>query len=100
MSLAGAVLLSARTRLTANAFGKASADRERLDRMLLVGISRATRWVYLSTSHGLDIPGQARVTALERAGTLVVQRGELPLFRSHSMPDPEPPADDPLDVLV
>lgn len=55
---------------------------ERLAKLLFVGITRATQWVYMSTVEGPMLPIMLQIAGLERGRTITIQRsGEaLPLF--------------------
>lgn len=44
-------------------------------RLVFVGITRATRWVYLSTVEGDELPLLSRLRRLEVGGQLTVQKG-------------------------
>ena len=47
---------------------------ERLEKLLFVGLTRATRWAYLSTVEGPMLPPVLDLASLESAGTITVQR--------------------------
>lgn len=50
-------------------------DESRLARLLFVGIVRATKWVYLSTCQGKEIPLLKRLKPLQEENLLAVQVG-------------------------
>ena len=50
-------------------------DPDRLERWLFVGITRATRWIYISTTDGEDAVFLDRFRDLERRKQLTIQRG-------------------------
>ncbi len=86
-------------RLVPNSFPKVSPAR--LERLLFVAVSRATRWVFLSTCLGSELPELARLRALEPAG-LTVQVGGLFSVMKDERPSVEPEKeseDDLLDLL-
>ena len=56
------------------------------ERLLFVGITRALKWVYLSTDHEESLPLRDRFSELERAGHLSIQRWD-----SRGRPSREPP---------
>jgi len=55
---------------------------ERLEKLLFVGITRATRWFYMSTVEGPALPVILELAKLERDGTITIQRStdNLPLL--------------------
>lgn len=55
-------------------------ERERLERWLFVGITRATRWIYVSTTDGEDTLFLDRFRGLE-------QRGQMTIQQSGAQPD-------------
>ncbi|BCW98714.1 MAG: hypothetical protein KatS3mg024_1541 [Armatimonadota bacterium] len=55
-------------------------------RMVFVGITRATNWVYLSGVAGQEMHALKRICSSEQAGDLVIQRG-----RDSAQTVPEPP---------
>jgi superfamily I DNA/RNA helicase len=60
--------------LVDSAFRK--VDPENLLRLLFVGVTRATTWVYLSTCEGKEHPVLARIGLLEGGPDLIVQDGD------------------------
>ena len=81
-------------RLVANSF--AGPMNGYTERLLYVGFTRATKWLYLSTIIGKAIPGLDRVRKLSELKPPVVTLGR----RSMTRPATENvPIDDPLDLL-
>ncbi len=60
-------------RLNRKLLGKTDSDR--LERWLFVGITRATRWLYVSTTDGEDALFMDRFRDLERRKQMTIQRG-------------------------
>ncbi len=60
-------------RLVPKSFPK--LDRHRIERLLFVGVARATKWVYMSAVEGEELPSLRRVYPLEEQGVLTIQRG-------------------------
>ena len=58
-------------RLVPRSFPRFGADH--IDRLLFVGISRATRWVYLSTSEEKPLPALDKLKLLAAGGGLTIQ---------------------------
>lgn len=58
-------------RLNWKLFG--STDAERVERWLFVGITRATRWIYASTTDGEDAPFFDRFRKLERRNQMTIK---------------------------
>ena len=56
--------------------------QERLAKLLFVGITRATQWVYMSTVEGPMLPIILQIAELEKNGVITLQRAgdSLPLF--------------------
>ena len=50
-------------------------DSELLERWLFVGITRATHWIYVSTTEGEDAPFLDRFRELERNGQMTIKAG-------------------------
>ncbi len=50
-------------------------DRYRVERLLFVGIARATKWVYMSSVQGQELPSLERVRPLAAQGLLTIQEG-------------------------
>ena len=50
-------------------------DSELLERQLFVGMTRATRWIYVSTTEGEDAPFLDRFRELERSGQMTIMAG-------------------------
>jgi superfamily I DNA/RNA helicase len=48
--------------------------KERLEKLFFVGITRATRWVYMSTVEGPMLPLVLELAGLEHDGTITIQR--------------------------
>lgn len=70
-------------RIVPKSFGQFSADR--IERLLFVGVARATKWLYFSSDDVESLPFLARLEVLARAGHLTVQKfspipGEQDLF--------------------
>jgi hypothetical protein len=59
-------------RLTAKAY---YINRERMKRMMFVGIARATQWVYLSTVKGTEFDEMAVLKEAAAQGHLTMQSG-------------------------
>ena len=51
-------------------------DPDRLDRWLFVGITRATRWIYISTTDGEDTLFLERFRELEQRKQMTIQQGK------------------------
>lgn len=89
-------------RLVPNAFRM--VQPERLAKLLFVGITRATKWVYMSTVEGPMLPIILQIAGLEKQHIIQVQRSsdELPLFsKTHrSQPNPQMPKEDDLTALL
>lgn len=83
-------------RLVPNSFPKISPAR--LERLLFVAVSRATRWVFLSTCIGSELPELERLRALEPAG-LTVQVGGLFSVMKDERSSVEPEKDSEDDLL-
>ena len=60
-------------RLTAKAYYH--INRERMKRMMFVGIARATQWVYLSTVKGMEFDEMAVLREAAAQGQLTMQGG-------------------------
>lgn len=69
-------------RLVATSFLQVSPQR--LEKLLFVGMTRATQWVYMSTVEGQILPVMVELAKLERERTITIQRSgdDLPLFGS------------------
>jgi superfamily I DNA/RNA helicase len=76
-------------KLVENNFQRVTGPRRH--RLLLVGITRATQWVYLSTVRGYELKEVTRLREAETKGDLFV----LTSAKSASAPPP-PPADEPV----
>lgn len=64
-------------RLVPASFSKLSQSR--IDRLLFVGITRATKWVFMSTIHDSPLPSIERLKPLASRGCLTIQDGsQLP----------------------
>jgi len=83
-------------RLVSSAFGRMGA--ERIPRLLFVGITRAIKWVYLSTVDGAHFEPLTRLKAGVSAGFLTVRQGG-PASRATAPPPEKEPTDDVLDLL-
>jgi superfamily I DNA/RNA helicase len=59
-------------RLVPSSFHQVSP--ERLEKLFFVGITRATRWVYMSTVEGPTLPVIRDLANHERDGTITIQR--------------------------
>ncbi len=88
-------------RLTPRSFPK--INQERINHLLFVGITRATKWVYMSTNQSFKLLSSERIHLLESQGVLTVQYGVLPLFRTDDgSQEDDIPAEgksEPLDIL-
>lgn len=51
-------------------------DPDRLERWLFVGITRATRWIYISTTDGEDTLFLERFRELEQRRQMTIQQGK------------------------
>jgi superfamily I DNA/RNA helicase len=60
-------------RLVEHAFARRVSET-RLKRLLFVGITRATNWVYLTTEEGKELPLLRTFSLLEQRGSLKIQR--------------------------
>jgi superfamily I DNA/RNA helicase len=66
---------------------------ERIERLVFVALTRATRWAYFSTSLGEPLPLMEKLLPLERTGQLTVRRGDqvgepTPTSPTQSAPKP------------
>jgi superfamily I DNA/RNA helicase len=86
-------------RLVPSSFHQVSP--ERLEKLLFVGITRATRWVYMSTVEGPMLPVVLGLASLERDQIITIQRSadSLPLAGGPARP-PQPKAPQPADALT
>lgn len=88
-------------RLVPASFSGVSAERAK--KLLFVGITRATKWVYLSGISGSLITPVVALIGLEETGSVSVQRTDAGLFASSTaLPLPKsksPPTDDFDDLL-
>lgn len=64
-------------------------DQDRLERWLFVGITRATRWIYFSTTDGEDTLFLDRFRALEQRKQMTIQQGARQLD-TESAPERKP----------
>ena len=46
----------------------------RLEKVLFVGITRATKWAYMSTVEGPMLPIVLQIAGMEKEGTITLQR--------------------------
>ena len=83
-------------RLVAHAFA-ARVSEKQLKRLLFVGITRATNWVYMTTEEGKELPLLGIFTNLEKNGDLKIQRAQASLPPSSVNRDK--PADDLTSIL-
>jgi superfamily I DNA/RNA helicase len=67
---------------------------ERVERLVFVALTRATRWAYFSTSLGESLPLMEKLLPLEQTGQLTVQRGD-----QAGGPTPTPPTQSPAHPL-
>lgn len=77
-------------RLVPSSFNQVSP--ERLAKLLFVGITRATRWVYMSTVEGPTLPEVLELVTLERDRIITIQRSAdtLPLTgEAHQFQQPK-----------
>ena len=68
---------------------------ERLAKLLFVGITRATQWVYMSTVEGPMLPVVLQIAGMGKDRTITLQRAgdDLPLFGGAGRaPQPRQPA--------
>jgi hypothetical protein len=63
-------------RLVRSSFPRISDSR--IMRLLFVGITRASKWVYMSSRQEGIIPALEKLMPLERTGMLTIQRGAGP----------------------
>jgi superfamily I DNA/RNA helicase len=74
-------------------------SEERISRLLFVGITRATKWVYLSTTtDGSALPVLSRLLPLGKAGVLTVQRGPDLFSQARAAGTKPKPTDDRDDI--
>lgn len=83
-------------RLVPTAFGRMRT--ERIPRLLFVGITRAIKWVYLSSVDGTHFEPLIRLKAGASAGFLTIRQGG-PASTSITPPPDKEPTDDVLDLL-
>lgn len=83
-------------RITADSFSK--VGRERTTRLLFVAISRATGWVYTSTTDPTFFHSLAGFDQAAATGALEIQDGSTPPAAEPAPPD-RTPQDDDLDLL-
>jgi hypothetical protein len=62
-------------RLTPRSFGSISNDKA--GNMLFVAISRATKWAYMSTVGGINLPFMKDAVSLDKSGVLTIRRREM-----------------------
>ena len=74
-------------RLTTRSFPDIS--EERIDRLLFVGITRATKWIYMSTTSGKELPSLSKLEPLVATRHLVVQESPVNTLTDTSLPDEE-----------
>ncbi len=86
-------------RLVPSSFHQVSP--ERLEKLFFVGITRATRWVYMSTVEGPTLPVVLELATHERDGTITIQRSAdtLPLTGGPAKPA-QPKERQPADALT
>ena len=82
-------------RLVRSSFPRVSDSR--IMKLLFVGITRATKWVYMSSRQEGAITALESLMPLERTGVLTIQRGTNPTSQSPTMETPGPV--DPDDIL-
>lgn len=73
-------------------------DAERLSRLIFVGITRAIKWVYLSTVDGADFEPLSKLTGPDSGKFLTVRQGEVSPA-TPSTPPPQASADGIDDLL-
>jgi len=86
-------------RLVPSSFNQVKPDR--LEKLLFVGITRATRWVYMSTVEGPTLPVVLELAALERDRIITIQRSAdtLPFTGGATQPH-QPKGAQPADGLT
>ena len=67
---------------------------ERVERLVFVGLTRAAKWAYFSTSLGEPLPLVEKLLPLEKTRQLTVRRGDQP-----AGPTPPPPTQPPQNNL-
>ncbi len=84
-------------RLIRKSFGE-MAD-ERMKRLLFVGVTRATKWVYLSATQGAEIPLLNGLRPLAERGMLTIQSGASEQAGTQAMDGADKAGDDLSDLL-
>lgn len=85
-------------RLVPNSFSR--FDNERVLRLLFVGISRATRWVYLSACQGQELTLLERLKPLAAENAMTIQTWSPAAPRKgHKLKDEEPEGSEAGDIL-
>ena len=86
-------------RLVPSSFNQVKPDR--LEKLLFVGITRATRWVYMSTVEGPTLPVVLELAALERDRIITIQRSADTLpFAGGTTQSQQPHGAQPADGLT
>ncbi|MHB1042633.1 MAG: AAA family ATPase [Eubacteriales bacterium] len=83
-------------RLDLRSFVKVNEDR--IDRLLFVGITRATKWVYMSAQQGKEIKALSKLKALQDDGSLTIQYSSAVIPSSNDI-DHEEETEDILNLL-
>lgn len=85
-------------RLVRSSFPRISDSR--IMKLFFVGITRATKWVYMSSRQDGIIPALDRLMPLEKTKILTIQRGTGSAAQSSDMETPgSPETDDILDLI-
>jgi len=85
-------------RLVRSSFPRISDSR--IMRLLFVGITRATKWVYMSSRQEGLVPALANIMPLEQTGVLTIQRGATPEYQPAPVEIPgSVETDDILDLI-
>lgn len=61
-------------------------EEDQIERLLFVGITRATKWVYMSSTENSQLPALRKLHFLETAGCLTIQRPDVSVTRQPELP--------------
>lgn len=61
-------------------------DAQQIDRLLFVGITRATKWVYMSSTEKSQLPALLNLHHLEKEGCLTIQRPDVSVTGQPGLP--------------
>jgi len=61
-------------------------DEEQIERLLFVGITRATKWVYMSATESSQLPALQKLYPLEKEGSFTIQRPDVSVTGQPGLP--------------